>query len=483
MRKNILTGIAFLTMLLALTACNQQTQPDLPNPTTMPTATFTPVPTAITLTVTPTSEPVHTPTSTPSPEPTNTTTPTPSPTPEPTSTPTPTPSPTLEPTSTPTPTPSPSPGPTSTPTPTPSPSPEPTNTPTPTPTKAPVVSSGLPEIIYKENTIIDDTMLTSEEEVNRYLFQMALDNYYLFGILAKDISMFHSEEEYLELFPEFIDIEFDTLTKYHNGYYLTVKNLKTTQTDLAYRYALRTGDTSFLTENETKAYHKLFDIANKLNLQELSDIEAVLAVHDYLVLNTDYDQLTAATGSGGVSHYAEGLLLHNLAVCSGYASTFQLLMQIAGIDCEYVFTDSHAWNLVQIDDEWYHIDVTWDDPVSEESDTILYTHFMMTDAEIAQLDDHKDWDCECEADHNCDDESYRLYPYKDYICTTEDEACALLLKQAEEDMISLIYPVSGPLTQSSLLDLAFRTLNLSGEITYYPEEPLGSSHYLLQIKN
>ena len=291
MRKNILTGIAFLTMLLALTACNQQTQPDLPNPTTIPTATFTPVPTAITLTVTPTSEPVHTPTSTPSPEPTNTTTPTPSPTPEPTSTPTPTPSPTLEPTSTPTPTPSPSPGPTSTPTPTPSPSPEPTNTPTPTPTKAPVVSSGLPEIIYKEDTIIDDTMLTSEEEVNRYIFQMALDNYYLFGILAKDISMFHSEEEYLELFPEFIDIEFDTLTKYHNGYYLTVKNLKTTQTDLAYRYALRTGDTSFLTENETKAYHKLFDIANKLNLQELSDIEAVLAVHDYLVLNTDYDQL------------------------------------------------------------------------------------------------------------------------------------------------------------------------------------------------
>ena len=324
-------------------------------------------------------------------------------------------------------------------------------------------------------------MLTSEEEVNRYIFQMALDNYYLFGILAEDISMFHSEEEYLELFPEFIDIEFDSLTKYHNGYYLTVKDLKTTQTDLAYRYALRTGDTSFLTENEKKAYNKLFDIAEELQLKNLNDIETVLAVHDYLVLNTDYDQLTAASGSGGVSHYAEGLLLNNLAVCSGYASTFQLLMMIAGVDCEYVFTDSHAWNLVQIDEEWYHIDVTWDDPVSEESDTILYTHFMMTDEEIAQLDDHKDWDCECETDHDCDDESYRLYPYKDYICTTEDEATQILLNQSGQDTITLVYPAHGSLNQDSLLNLTFATLNLSGNITYYPEEPLGTTHSLLQI--
>ena len=328
---------------------------------------------------------------------------------------------------------------------------------------------------------MEGTVLTSEAEANRYLFEMALGGYYQFGILVEELSMLHTAEEYLQLYPEILSIEIESLTKYHNGYYLRFSNLTTTQMDLAYKYAIRTGDTSFLTESEKQAYDKLFVIAKELELENLSDIDSIIAVHDYLILNTVYDEKTFLSGASGVSHYAEGLLLHGQAVCSGYASTFQLLMMLAEIPCEYVWTDTHAWNLVQLENEWYHIDVTWDDPTPDQPGVVVYTHFMMTDEEIAQLKDHQSWSCECGVPHDCDDEAYRLYPYAKFMCTSEAEATALIQQQATEEILTLIYPVDSPLSEELLLQLTSRTLDFSGNISYYPSELLGKDHYLLRI--
>lgn len=490
MRRKLFFTTTLLTVLLAASACNQ---PNTANGVT-PTATVTMAPTAtpmITPTVTPTAtqaveptaEPTATPTPTstptPTPEPTATPTPTntPTPTPEPTATPTPTPEPTATPT--PTNTPTPTLEPTATPTPTSTPTPEPTAT--PTPTVAPADLSGFPEIEYKENTNMQADLLTSEEEVNRYLFERAMKGYYQFGVLVEDISMLHTEEEYKELFPEFIKFEIEGITKYNNGYYLRIADLRTTQTDIAYHYALRTGDTSFLTNNEKLAYQKLFALTEELQLTKLDDIDAIMAVHDYLVLNTVYDEVTYRSGSGGVSHYAEGLLLNGMAVCSGYASTFQLLMKLADIPCEYVSNNGHAWNMVQIDEEWYHIDVTWDDPVPDRAGIVSYNHFMLTDAEIDSIGGHDNWSCECGEPHDCDDESYRLYPYKEFLCSTEAEASSVILAQAAEKQIVLVYPKDSPLSQDTLIQLTRNTLGLSGSITYYPEESLGSSYCVLKI--
>jgi transglutaminase/protease-like cytokinesis protein 3 len=91
------------------------------------------------------------------------------------------------------------------------------------------------------------------------------------------------------------------------------------------------------------------------------------AVHDYLVLNTEYD-LTLSDLAADV----EGVLLYGKGICSGYAHTYKLLMQLIGVDCIVVGgtgtnqsggTESHAWNMVKLDGNWYQVDVTWDDPV------------------------------------------------------------------------------------------------------------------------
>ena len=356
------------------------------------------------------------------------------------------------------------------------PKPTATNTPTPTPTP-----NNLPEIVYKENTILEDTCFTSEAEASRYFFEKALAGYYEFGILVEDLSMLHSAEEYMEIFPVILSMELDSLTKYHNGYYLRFKDLMLYPIDAEHVYSIRTGDTSYLNDTELSAHKKLLEVYESLQLNTLSDIDKIVAVHDYLILNTAYDEASATVMDGGAAHYVEGTLLNGMAVCSGYASTFHLFMLLADIPCEYVTSETHAWNLVQLEDEWYHIDVTWDDPVPDTPGKVLYTYFMMTDDEVGSLAQHELWECECGSDHNCDDTRYRLYPYKDYLCTTEDEAKALMLAQEEADTITLIYPADGTLTEDALLQLVFPTLNYSGSLSYYPSEALGSSHYLLQI--
>ena len=91
-------------------------------------------------------------------------------------------------------------------------------------------------------------------------------------------------------------------------------------------------------------------------------------IHDYLVNNIEYDQ----TYSKPWTYNIYGALVEKECVCDGYARAFKYLANSAGIDCELVQgiatnssgkTEAHAWNAVMIENKWYYVDVTWDDPI------------------------------------------------------------------------------------------------------------------------
>ncbi len=127
----------------------------------------------------------------------------------------------------------------------------------------------------------------------------------------------------------------------------------------------------------------------------MSDFEKAKAIHDYMVVNIDYDFDNYCAGTIPRDSYEiSGALLKKYAVCSGYAKTFKYLCDMVDLECTYVTgkaRGSHAWNQVKIDGKWYNVDVTWDDPVEtgkafDDCKYNSYKYFLVSDAEFT---DHK----------------------------------------------------------------------------------------------
>lgn len=126
----------------------------------------------------------------------------------------------------------------------------------------------------------------------------------------------------------------------------------------------------------------------------MSDYDIAKALHDYLVLNCVYDYENYLRHTVPAESYtADGALLEGTAVCAGYARAYQLLMQEAGIPCEYVSgyaNGGHAWNVVEIDGAWYHVDTTWDDPVPDRAGYVRYDYFLKSD-DYMRANRHTRW--------------------------------------------------------------------------------------------
>ena len=112
----------------------------------------------------------------------------------------------------------------------------------------------------------------------------------------------------------------------------------------------------------------------------MSEYDKAKAIHDYICENVEYDYTYSKGG-------AANALLGGSVVCDGYASAFAYLCSRVGLNCYYESgnTDlgSHAWNIVQIDGEWYNVDCTWDDRGSYAS----YTHFLVPDEVFGERHD------------------------------------------------------------------------------------------------
>ncbi len=102
---------------------------------------------------------------------------------------------------------------------------------------------------------------------------------------------------------------------------------------------------------------------------DAGDYDIEFYINDYLVDNCEYDSEGATAASNGKTlgneHNVCGALLDGKAVCDGYSKAFQLLCNRLGIECTVVEgtskDESHMWNCVKIEGEWYHTDVTWND--------------------------------------------------------------------------------------------------------------------------
>ena len=58
-----------------------------------------------------------------------------------------------------------------------------------------------------------------------------------------------------------------------------------------------------------------------------------------------------------------------------------------GIDNYKISSETHVWNAVKLDDKWYHLDLTWDDPISKNgTDSLLYNFFLINSETLLRED-------------------------------------------------------------------------------------------------
>ena len=62
-----------------------------------------------------------------------------------------------------------------------------------------------------------------------------------------------------------------------------------------------------------------------------------------------------------------------------------LYLNILGIKNYKISTEDHIWNALYLDDNWYHLDLTWDDPITNDNREILiYDFFLINDENLYQ---------------------------------------------------------------------------------------------------
>jgi transglutaminase/protease-like cytokinesis protein 3 len=121
----------------------------------------------------------------------------------------------------------------------------------------------------------------------------------------------------------------------------------------------------------------------------MNDRDKIKVLHDYIITNTTYDKVREETKDSQYdSSRMIGLLFEHYSVCSGYTDVMAVMLEKLNIRNFRVASEEHIWNAVYIDDEWKHLDLTWDDPVSPNGKEVLEDTFFLIDSEtLFELDE------------------------------------------------------------------------------------------------
>jgi len=119
----------------------------------------------------------------------------------------------------------------------------------------------------------------------------------------------------------------------------------------------------------------------------MKDDQKIKLIHDYIINNTKYD--TDRSDNKIIkydSDTAYGALIEHYAICGGYADSMKLFLDYLNIPNYKISSENHIWNLVYVNNDWYHLDLTWDDPVTSNGKDILeYDYFLITSEELKNM--------------------------------------------------------------------------------------------------
>lgn len=176
-----------------------------------------------------------------------------------------------------------------------------------------------------------------------------------------------------------------------------------------------------------------------------------LYIHDFIVKNVTYDKLKKE-----YSHEIIGALGNGVAVCEGMAKAVKILCDTLKIWCIVAVSEAnpekgikyrHAWNIIRIDGQYYHLDATFDNSLSGE-DHIRYDYVNLSDKQIFRDHEPVIWNIP-----ECPDGEHFYYKEKKVSWTTTEEVRKRTKQAVKKNRPMLFHWRGGYLTREVLAEL------------------------------
>ena len=188
---------------------------------------------------------------------------------------------------------------------------------------------------------------------------------------AEDVKTLANESEFISVINNYVSPynsykKYNTLIIGENEILLTVEKLYTTEEIEALKFEVN-------------------KIITALEIDKNNIVQKdIRKIHDFLTKLVSYDDEYVEGDPVTTSNKANGALFNNIALCSGYTDAFALFMDELGIENFKVSTDNHVWNVIYFNEQWLHVDVTWDD--DEVNDKTTHYFFLIDTAELLEKD-------------------------------------------------------------------------------------------------
>ena len=271
-----------------------------------------------------------------------------------------------------------------------------------TDTFAEIVSSE-PELIIKENNNytknIDYLYVQRTDDYIPYSYQDLLNIYYSVINNGWDQFTFYCPEEYTKCLNDVSQISSDELILTHlNNYVHPFNSFTNVKTSINENGEINLTIEYLYTDAEITAINtKADEILATILTNEMNDYEKIKTIHDYIINNVKYDiERNEENDSKYNSYTAYGPLFEGYATCNGYTDLMAIFLTKIGFNNFKVATTpdeisysttGHIWNAVYLNDEWLHIDLTWDDPVSSDGkDYLFHTYFLVSTEAMKEAD-------------------------------------------------------------------------------------------------
>ncbi len=217
-------------------------------------------------------------------------------------------------------------------------------------------------------------------EDNEALVKGKLKSELLLGSEEVDIKEYNiSKDEIVDLINEIINYTPEIF--YYDGFRYTYETSGGIVGSVRFNYSYSPVEIEVM---KIELNNKIDWILSNVINDSMNDYEKELAIHDYIINNAVYDIDNLNNDTLKHSAYSMyGILIEGKAVCTGYAKTMQYFLDKFNIENQLIFGDakgqSHVWNLVELNGEYYHLDVTFDDPISAQENILRRNYFNITD--------------------------------------------------------------------------------------------------------